>query len=231
MARFFHPSSGDLSPGSLRVWVMVGMALVFLGLVALRPVIDTVGLNTRLAVAQQSLISYRGAVLAYCSETANVRDDAVFNQPEFEKPGPKEPSAEEASTNSVAAKEATNLGERLVALKKLDEITFPLGERDLVPANGEDLVWQPQRPEILAVAVSALTSHFREPKLFPSARSERVAVLVVPFLNAKEAEEIQKMVGGLQRTGQKEDSFRADCFFSRSSVDEKFNGWLYLCDL
>jgi hypothetical protein len=210
---------------------MVGMALVFLGLAALRPVIDTVALNTRLAVAQQSLISYRGAVLAYCSETANVGDDAVFNQPEFEKPGPKEPFAEEASTNSVAAKEAPNLGERLVALKKLDEVSFPLGERDLVPANGEEANWQPNRPEIRAVTVSALVGQFRDAKLFPSTRSGRVAVLLVPFLTEKEAEAIQKMIGGPQRKGEKEPTFQGDCFFTRSSVVGKFNGWLYLCDL
>jgi hypothetical protein len=58
-----------------------------------------------------------------------------------------------------------------------------------------------------------------------------VAVLLVPFLTEKEAEAIQKIMGGLQRKGKKEPTFQGDCFFTRSSVVGKFNGWLYLCDL
>jgi len=226
------------------VWVLVGVSLVFLGLAALRPVMSQIELRTRLAVAEQNLITYRSAVLAYSAEKSVEIDTPphpIQKQGEQDAAAQKEKVKEKEGAGTVHGSGKSDepeiqtketLGDKLVSMKKLDVISFPLGDRvsNALQSPSQD-PWQPDRPEIRTVSLPVLSKQFRQPGLFPSARSERVAVLVVPFLSEKEAEAVQKMVGGLPRKSGKGDSYRADCFFTRSSVPGKFNGWLYLSDL
>lgn len=206
---------------------MVGIALVFLALAALRPVIDWVGLNTRLTVAQQSLVSYRFAVLSYLSQNGSVPDDLyeITEEPYV----PEGEGGEVAPTEPNPKPKRASLGDALLEAKKIDRVGFPLGEKYQLPEGLGPLV--ATRPEIWAVPVAALAERFDNPRLFPSARSGKVAVLVVPFLSKREAEGIQKMVSNLREQTPGGMTFVGDCFFTSSPVDGKFTGWLYLSDL
>ena len=220
------------------MWVLVGVALVGIGLVALRPVMNEIDLHARLAVAQQNLITYRSAVLVYCSENS-VEVDA--STPTSEAAGGEKPLADKKRVNTPnegvpsekpGMQTRENLGETLISLKKLDRVSFPFGEKIAAsPRTDNHNPWQPDRPQIRAVSLLSLSKQFGKASLFSSARSDRVAVLVIPFLNENEAVAIQKMVGAIQKESSDAYFSRSDCFFSPSSLDGKFNGWLYLCDL
>jgi hypothetical protein len=202
---------------------MVGMALVFLGLAALRPVIDTVALNTRLAVAQQSLITYRTGLLSYLAQQGGVPEDLVT--------GFGEASTGTGGEEAIPAQASyTSLGEALLATKKVDRISFPLGEKFVLPEDMGPLV--ARRPEIWGVSLAGLEEHFQRSRLFPSASSARVAVLVVPFLNQREAEGIQTMLSNLSAQTQEGGLVNVgDCFFTPSPVEGRLTGWIYLSDL
>ena len=206
---------------------MVGIALVFLALAALRPVIDLVGLNTRLAVAQQSLVSYRFAVLSYLSQNGTVSNDLYEITEEVDVSG-GETESTPFNPNPPKPKGAS-LGKALLEAKKIDRISFPLGEKYELPEGLGPLV--ATQPEIWAVPVATLAQRFDNPRLFPSARSGKVAVLVVPFLSEREARGIQKMVSSLREQTPGGIIFVGDCFFTPSPVEGKFTGWLYLSDL
>lgn len=216
----------DLSPGSLRVWVLVGIALVFLALAALRPVIDLVALNTRLAVAQQSVISYRFAVLSYVAQNGTVPNELFQTTEE-----PRSVEEEQATLVEPTPPKAqsASLGDALLEAKRIDRVSFPLGEKYTLPEGLGS--WVATRPEIWAVSLAAVAQHFENTRLFPSARSDKVAVLVVPFLSEREAQGIQKMVSNLREQTQDGVVFTGDCFFTPSPVEGKFTGWLYLSDL
>ncbi|NDB96505.1 MAG: hypothetical protein EBZ78_10175, partial [Verrucomicrobia bacterium] len=180
----------------------------------------------------------RSAVLVYCSENS-VEVDA--STPTSEAAGGAKPLADKKKVNTPnegvpsekpGMQTRENLGETLISLKKLDGISFPFGEKIAAPFQTDDQdPWQPDQPQIRAVSLLSLSKQFGRANLFSSARSDRVAVLVVPFLTAKEAEALQKMMGNIQKMDAVGHSYPSDCFFIRSSRAEKFNGWLYLCDL
>lgn len=206
---------------------MVGIALVFLALAALRPVIDLVGFNTRLAVAQQSLVSYRFAVLSYLSQNGTVSDDLFENIDQAYAPIEKGDAAH-FDGNAPKPKRG-GLGKALLEAKKIDRISFPIGEKYQLPEGLEP--WEATQAEIWAIPVAALAQRFNNPRLFPSARSSKVAVLVVPFLSEREANGIQKMISNLREQTPGGIIFVGDCFFTPSPVEGKFTGWLYLSDL
>lgn len=231
MPRFHHPSVHDLSPGSLRVWLVVGIGLMAIVLAALKPAVELFEFRTRLSVAQQSLASFRYAVLSYCAEVRTV-------PPELIHPIPDKSSSDPGTTDPVPTEgpdsirpQAVSLGEALVKSKKIDRIAFPFGEKDLLPESDPSEPLQVQQPEIWAVSLSSLAQYFKKPELFASARSSQVAILVVPFLTAKEAEGIQKTIGSMSEQKDGKTVYRGDCFFTHCSVDGKFNGWIYLSDL
>jgi len=213
----------------LRIWVFVGIALVFLAMAAIRPVIDFVGMRTRLVVAQQSLLSYRFAVLSYCAQVGTVPEDLFQTVSEEESEATAE-EAPPAPEEAPAKPRGHSLGDELIASKKVEKISFPLGKKYTLPEGYGPLV--AARPEIWAVSLPALERLFQKNRLFPSSRSSKVAVLVVPFLSEKEAKGVQNMVSTIRE----QDSagamtFVGDCFFTPSPVEGKFTGWLYLSDL
>lgn len=213
------------------MWVLVGVALVLGGMAALRPIIDHVSTNTRLAVAQQSLVAYRFAVLSYCTEFGNLPDDVFQSLPEPLVKTKKERKSSVSGEGKElrGKKKSQNLGELLVAEKKIDRIAFPFGQKYVLPGKNDP--FQVEEPQIWAVSLPDMAEHFDHSKLFTSARSGKVAVLVVPFLTAREAEEVQKMVSAFSKKTDKGLVFVGDCFFTRSTIEGRFNGWLYLSDL
>ena len=231
LSRFHHPSVHDLSPGSLRVWVLVGVALVFIGVFALRSVVEMVEFRSRLSVAQQTLATFRYGVLAYSAETQNLPGELLFKIPEKNELSPTDADtpAKETPTEDFARK--TSFGEVLVSLKKIDRIDFPFGQKDIPLKPDKSNLLQVNRPQIWAVWLPSFAQYFKNPQLFSSARSGQVAVLVVPFLTAKEAEAIQKIVGNLSESKDGKVVYRGDCFFTHSSEEGKFNGWIFLSDL
>ena len=228
---FSHPSLDSLSPGSLRVWVLVGIAVMAVALVALRPVVKIVEDRTRLAVAQQTLATYRYAVLAYSTEVPTVPPEILFEIPAHKSPDPEKLPVPAATSDEPKQSPSPSLGELLVSTKKIDRVAFPMGQKNLLPEDGEPDPLQIHQPKILAVSLPSLADYFKNPQLFSSARSSQVAVLVVPYLDESEAESIQKIIGSLSELQNGKTVYRGDCFFTRSSVEGKFNGWIYLSDL
>ena len=136
-----------------------------------------------------------------------------------------------ATSDEPKQSPSPSLGELLVSTKKIDRVAFPMGQKNLLPEDGEPDPLQIHQPKILAVSLPSLADYFKNPQLFSSARSSQVAVLVVPYLDESEAESIQKIIGSLSELQNGKTVYRGDCFFTRSSVEGKFNGWIYLSDL
>jgi len=218
--------------------MLVGVLMMLGVLACLWPLIQRIGLQTRVAVAEQSLASYRTAIVNYAAQVVTIPEDAFQPVPKNEEAEETPPSEEEetppAEEKPSKLPPGPSLGERLMSARKLDQISFPVGLRDLIPGSQEEeakKLLEPNRPVIWAVSLPELARHFNNSGLFPSARSGRVAVLVVPFLTEKEAEAIQKMLSGRGSKSGRTSDLKVDCFFTRSSAEGMFTGWLYLCDL
>jgi hypothetical protein len=212
--------------------MLVGLAVVGVGLVALRPVFEKVELNARLIVAQQYLASYRFAVLSYCGQFQGNLPDDVFERA-FQRAAEQEEEEAEGKATAAGApdKYEVTLGHWLVQSRKIDRVSFPLGgsRPAKAPPPEEGTITETR---IWAVFLPDLEKHFNRYNLFPSARSSKVALLVVPYLTKRQSEGLQKMISEQQLKAEDgEKDHVGDCFFTRSDVEGMFTGWLYLSDL
>ena len=202
-----------------------------IAMAALRPTVEHFEFKTNLSVAQQSLAAFRYAIVIYCADVQTVPHEFYRNIPDKNSPPSQDRDSLPNEKPEPKPVPTISLGEALVAAKKIERVAFPLGKKGQPFENGDPGSLQVYEPQIWAVSLPSLAKYFKKPELFASARSSQVAILVVPFLTTKEAEGIQNIIGNLSEQREGKPVYRGDCFFTRSSMEGMFNGWIYLSDL
>lgn len=216
-------------PGSLRVWMGIGFLLIAVLGLLVWPEIRRAELCTRLSVAEQDIAAYRAAVLAYYAQGGSVPMD-VEVQVDQGTPQPNSRGSR-AGEPPIFVFAKKSFGDRLVDAKRFEELTFPLGGHRVKRGSvqSKQAMDQESTTKIFALPMEYLRNRFHRRNLFPSNKSDRVAVLWVGGLYLQEALGLQKIVGILSQD--KNQPIQSDCFFAPTDDGKTYDAWIYLQDL
>lgn len=226
-----HSSKVKSSPGSIVLWVLVGVLVLSFFALLIWPEVEKVELNSRLSAADQVMAKYRTAVLSYYVGKGQVTMDVEKKEENHQIPQSVFSVSKKTPPKMIYVSTGSNLGESLIEAKLLEKITFPIGS--VVEKRGTDSdessSGETILPQIHAFPVDYLKERFRKTKPFESGNSEKVAILIVPGLTQSEAEGLQKRIGWTDDPVTK--AKKSNCFFIAGTADKRFTAWIYLTDL
>jgi len=226
-----HSSKVKSSPGSIVLWVLVGVLVLSLFALLIWPEVEKVELNSRLSAADQVMAKYRTAVLSYYVGKGQVTMDVEKKEENQQIPQSVFSVSKKTPPKMIYVSTGSNLGEKLIEAKLLEKITFPVGSvlEKGGTDSGESSSGETILPQIHAFPVDYLKERFRKTKPFESGNSEKVAILIVPGLTQSEAEGLQKRIGWTDDPVTK--AKKSNCFFIAGTADKRFTAWIYLTDL
>jgi hypothetical protein len=226
-----HSSKVKSSPGSIVLWVLVGVLVLSLFALLIWPEVEKVELNSRLSAADQVMAKYRTAVLSYYVGKGQVTMDVEKKEENQLIPQSVFSVSKKTPPKMIYVSTGSNLGESLIEAKLLEKITFPVGS--VVEKRGTDSdessSGETILPQIHAFPVDYLKERFHKTKPFESVNSEKVAILIVPGLTQSEAEGLQKRIGWMDDPITK--AKKSNCFFTPSTTEKRYTAWIYLTDL
>jgi len=219
------------SPGSIVLWMLLGVLLLSLFALLIWPEVEKVELNTRLSAADQAIAKYRTAVLSYYVGKGQVTMDVEKKEENQQTYQSVFSVSKKTPPKMIYVSTGSNLGESLIEAKLLEKITFPVGS--VVEKRGTDSEESSSGetilPQIHAFPVDYLKERFHKTKPFESGNSEHVAILIVPGLTPGEAEGLQKRIGWMDDPITKVK--KSNCFFTPSTTEKRYTAWIYLTDL
>jgi len=219
------------SPGSIVLWMLLGVLLTSLFALLIWPEVEKVELNSRLSAADQVLAKYRMAVLSYYVGKGQVTMDVEKKEENQQIPQSVFSVSKKTPPKMIYVSTGSNLGDSLIKAKLLEKITFPVGSvlKKNRTDSGESSSGEAILPQIHAFPVDYLKERFHKTKPFESLNSEKVAILIVSGLTQSEAEGLQKRIGWMDDPITK--AKKSNCFFTPSKTENRYTAWIYLTDL
>jgi len=219
------------SPGSIVLWMLLGVLLLSLFALLIWPEVEKVELNSRLSAADQVMAKYRTAVLSYYVGKGQVTMDVEKKEENQQISQSVFSVSKKTPPKMIYVSTGSNLGESLIKARLLEKITFPVGS--VLEKRGADsdesYSGETSLPQIHAFPVDYLKERFHKTKPFESVNSEKVAILIVSGLTQSEAEGLQKRIGWTDDPMTK--AKKSNCFFTPSTTEKRYTAWIYLTDL